>query len=222
MYTDIVVGLVTILLFLRGASRGFLQSIIGPLAFAAVAAISLCYYTATQNIFVSLLFLGLGQMVLYWLLKFLIGPGKVMPSFLSRLAGALITWGWGMLIILPVIFILSFTPTNIHAYAKSAASDIKSSKTFWVASYYKNRYFPEAVSQTVDKKTGKPEMITIQALSNDEKMAALRDDPEIIKAVKEKNYSALLSNPKFAAIMKDPELVKKIMAVYTSGQFSEK
>ena len=53
----------------------------------------------------------------------------------------------------------------------------------------------------------------IRPLQNHPKIIALRDDPEIAKAVREQNFMGLLRNPRLVAAANDPEVLKILSGV---------
>src|SRR5678810_163254 len=48
----------------------------------------------------------------------------------------------------------------------------------------------------------------IRPLQNHPRIIALRDDPEIIKAVRDQDFLGLLRNPKLVAAANDPEVLR--------------
>ena len=69
MLIDLAFVLLLIFFLWRGASRGFIQSLLGPLAFILATAAAFIYYQNTKNIYVSLI-LGLaGPFILHFFLE---------------------------------------------------------------------------------------------------------------------------------------------------------
>ena len=220
MAIDAAIVLLLVFFIWRGAARGFLQSLIGPLAFIVATAGAVFYYHSTKNIWISLGIGLAGPFLLHFALAFILrsfgflsgGPGK--PSFLSGLLGALITALWGMSLVLPVIVLLGFLPgTGPYTKGSLICAAAKPLTKFIIP--------PVSGAKTASPSPAAPTSSAanpLQAIAGDPRMQALLKDPAIVKAVEEKNYPALLSNPKILEIAQDPAFVQKLLAAWAQTQ----
>jgi hypothetical protein len=72
---------------------------------------------------------------------------------------------------------------------------------------------PKKGSAAEPAKTTEEEM---KSLSEDPRILSLLNDPQVTKAIENKDYASLMSNPKIMAIVQDPELLKRMMNLYKS------
>ncbi len=125
MFTDLFIYFLIIILICRGALRGFLASLLDPIS--VVLATAAAYYLL-QNTHSIPLALGiglLGPFFIYNIFKGLFITGNP-PSISSRIIGAFITLIWGLIFLLPMIYLLTFLPP-VHPVIKTAQKDIKAS-----------------------------------------------------------------------------------------------
>lgn len=104
-------------------------------------------------------------------------------------------------------------------------TDIKESRTYTtIKPFFKFLNIPQEKPKTILSGTVKKDKAlstnALEEMSNDPHMQALLNDPEIKKAIEDKNYTALLSNPKIMQMAQDPEFVKKLLAAYAQIQDS--
>ena len=106
--TDIIVLSCSLLLIARGASRGFLRSLLGPVALLIATVASIIYYQVTKNALISLLIGLIGPIVVQMAFNLVLrsfgglakSEAKLTPP--SRMVGAALTliWGWIFIILL--------------------------------------------------------------------------------------------------------------------------
>ncbi len=210
----------------RGMSRGFLGSLIGPVAFLAASIAAVVYYNATKNVPVSLAIGVLGPFLLQYLLGILLHllsskpGGESRPSLISSMLGGLVNSVWGMCFILPIIITLALIAPMVPALA-TVERDVQDSRTYGLIKPWLNKFLP--LPAKVDKSAspaGGPSAspgappAAVQALAEDARMQDLFNDPDVVKAIEEKNFAALMGNPKILAMAQDPDMVKKILAAY--------
>ncbi len=219
MITDLTLLFLSLFFFWRGASRGFLKSILGPLALAIATAAAFLVYKNTNNVVLSLIIGVAGPFVLNFILLFILNSFRTVassdfgPNIFSRLMGAAVTFAWGMVFILPVVLFLAVVPA-FHPSIAMIQKDIKQSACFILIRPL-THYVPSFLSSP-----GKSPTITtanrqsLQAIASTPQMKELLDDPEIRQAIEQKNYAKLMTNPKIMALTQDPGFIKKILAAY--------
>ncbi len=208
--TDIFLLLIEALALLRGASRGFARSVIGPCALIIATGLAFLYYRVTKDIGVSLAIGLLGPIALSLILKMILGSinasGKIDPGFFSRLTGAVITALWLAVLVLPVIFVLTFLPP-IHPSITAMRKDIHRSFSYTILI---TPFIPP------ERATGHAD--AIKDLREDPRMEALLKDPAIVRAIQRKDYTALISNPKITESVQDPQFIQKLLSAYKQIQ----
>ncbi len=216
--TDCIVLGCSVFFIIRGASRGFLRSILGPFSLIIATILSTVIYQTTHNVVLALMIGLFGPMAIQFLIghfltiwhQFIQTEWK--PSPLSAVAGAVLTLIWGLSFVLITVVLLSLVPPMMNG-VKPMHDDIHRSMTYQCLKPLlpwnnKNTAMPAAASMA-----GNP---ALSSLAQDARFAALMQDPEIQKAVDSKDYSKLFSNPKIMALtqelMSDPNMIKKLMA----------
>lgn len=223
MVLDIIVLALLTLLAWQGAARGFLQSVIGPIAFLIATGIALIYYNLSKNIMVAL---GIGLVGPFFLRFFLVfvakSFGKISgdstnPSIVSSLLGGALTICWGMCFILPIMVALTLVPHTIPGFSTMHNYLVKT-RTFEATQYivHKTGILPKPAPQAdTDEAAAQPAAAgPIPSIADDERIKALLNDPEIKKAAESKNVAALMSNPKILTLAQDPQFIKKVLALY--------
>ena len=228
MWLDLAILIFAAFLFWRGAANGFLWSVAGPIAFMAATALAFLYYNATQNLLVSLTIGLLGPFLLQWFFVFLMRSfglmGSDKPSTISSLGGAVVTFAWGMLFVLPVIWMVTWMPA-VTPQMETWRKYVQQSYTFQLSQPLIQPLFrtfginippPASVSPASPPAPGTPS--GLEALSQDPRMQSLLQDPDMAQAISSHNYAALISHPKFQELIKDPAFIQKIMTLYSQGQ----
>jgi len=212
--TDIATFILSIFFLVRGASRGFMNSLTVPFSIIVATIISIIYYRNTKDIIVSLGLGLIGPLLLNLLLKFLLKKWaratntEIKPGFLSRLGGAILTliWGW-VFIILTLILLIVLPPwgetlTAIH-------NDVVRSTSGLIAKPLEEILFAASKLNNDAK-----------SLAQDPRFRKILQDPEIQKEIDAHDIGKLMSNPKMMdlvqQIMNDPVTMKKVMALYRS------
>ncbi len=218
--TDLITLLLSVFLLMRGSSRGFLNSLLGPLCLILASVISILYYQATKDIVISLIIGLIGPLLLVFILKFFIrtlsGDIETSSTLLSRLGGALLTLIWGWVFIVLTLFVLTLLPP-LGKVTIAMHDDIVRSKSYLLVKPVEKLIFAAQPSNTTANKKASV-TADAQSLAHDQRFQKVMQDPEIQKAVEERNFAKLMSHPKIMEltqqIMNDPEALKKVLAVY--------
>lgn len=218
--TDSAVLILSIFFLLRGASRGFMNSLIGPFSIIAATIISIIYYQATKNIIISLLIGLAGPLLLNLLFKFLLKSwAKVTsPSFLSRIGGAILNLIWGWVFIFLTLILLTVLPPWGETL-KAIQHDVTKSRSYLIAKPFENTFFA-APQQNATPVTRRSLRNDAKSLAQDPHFQKILRDPEIQKDIDTHDFAKLMSNPKMMGlvqeIMNDPATMNKVLAIYRS------
>jgi ribosomal protein S18 len=229
-FTDKLIFFSIIFLFWRGWSKGFAQTVLGPLALIIGTILSYIYYIVFRNLVIAtaigiILPIIINIIFSMTLGVLFLGNEKKNMSILSRFSGALINTFWGEFLILTGLFLVILIPLHLPLI-DTAQNDIKQSYTYAELTNYLNKVFkidvvnnfdPSKLQVLSDPKTldalGKTK--EFQEVLEDPLVQALLNDPETTQAIEAKDIGKLLQNPKFIALTKDPALLKKFLTLYT-------
>ncbi len=206
--TDTLTLICCVFLIFRGVSRGFLGSILGPLALILATIVSIVYYAWTKDIPISLCIGLFGPFILAWIFRFFLHSWKQMTnpegklSLVSRIGGALLTLLWGMTMVIITLLLLAMIPP-VNKPLQVMYKDIHMS--------YIYRIIKPLDYYAIDKPSPQE---NLESLSKDKRIQDIINDPKITEAIRLKDYSSLMSNPKIMALIRDPEMIKKMMAIY--------
>ena len=115
--TDTAVLILSIFFLIRGASRGFINSLLIPFSIIVATIISIIYYQITKEMIVSLLIGLIGPLLLNLGIRVLLKKlakatnSEIKPNFWSRLGGACLTLAWGWVFIIFALILLVSLPT---------------------------------------------------------------------------------------------------------------
>ena len=224
--TDITVLILSIFFLIRGASRGVMNSLIGPFSIIVTTIISIIYYQITKDIIISLVLALIGPFLLSLLLKFLLEMWVKttyrdikQPGFLSRLGGAILTFAWGWVFIIFTLILLTVLPpwgktlTTIH-------DDVSNSVSYVYAAKPLEECFFAAPKQNTAAVTGETSGSDVKSLAEDPRFQKVLQDPDIQKEIDAHDIVKLMGNPKMMdlvqQIMNDPATMKKVFALYSS------
>ncbi len=231
MFIDLFILGAFVILLVRGAIRGLWLSLLDPAAVILATAIAYYFFTRHHNIPIALAIGLMGPFVFYHMLKSFFKTGNT-PSVLSRAFGSMITAAWGLIFLLPVIYLTTFLPP-IHPALKTLNNTIKSSVIMSSLSkdidsflFHKkkdtkrisNTPAPEAQTETAANPHNIP---SLEEFLSDPRIVEITSDPKIRAEIQEKNYSALMSNPKIIKLMQDPEFIKRMMEELKKKQEEE-
>ena len=207
--TDILALILCFFLLWRGTGLGFIGSLLGPLALIIASIVSIVYFAWTKNLPVSLCIGLFGPFILAWIFRFFLRSWTKVTnpqgqlSMPSRLGGALLTWGWGMIMYAITLLLLTMLPT-IYPPLEPINKDVHASLTYQVIK-------PFDFYASDDRSTAKDD---IKTLSEDQRIQDIINDPDIIKAIQNKNFASLTSNPKMMKLIQDPALIKRMLRVH--------
>jgi uncharacterized membrane protein required for colicin V production len=242
--TDITTLILSIFFLVRGASRGFMNSLTGPFSIIVTTILSIMYYQATADLITSLLIGLIGPLFLNYLLKFLIKTWakatntEINPGFLSRLGGSILTLIWGWVFIIFTLILLTVLPLWGESL-RAVHNDVMKSSSYLIAKHLeetlggphighlvllpdtrRSSQLPAASKQNVPAAAGEASSNNAESLAADPRFQKVLQDPEIQKEITDHDMVKLMSNPKMMAlvqqIMSDPATMKKVMALYSS------
>lgn len=228
-FTDSIMFIVSLMLMLRGFSRGFMHSLIGPISIIITTFISAVYYQATKNVVVSLLIGTIGPLILAVFLRFILKEwarttnNDIKPSFLSCTAGALLTLSWGWVFIVFLILLLTILP--MPGKLAVAQNDILRSMSYTrIAKPLVGPMLNQKVADIVTSKspdgTVNISNNDLSSIAQDPRFQKVIQDPEIQQEINAHDMVKLLSNPKILKLtqdlMSDPAMLKKVLAAYRS------
>jgi len=221
--TDFITFFLSIYFLLRGASRGFMNSLMGPFSIIVATILSIIYYQNTKDIFISLLIGLIGPLGLHLLLKFLLKTWAkatntdIKPNLLSGLAGAILTMIWGWVFIILTLILLAVLPPLGEKLTIIRNDVTKSASYYFIAKPLEEKFF------TASKQNNTPSQNIVasadaKSLADDPRFQKVLQDPDIQNEINARDFGKLMSNPKMMAltqqIMNDPETMKKIFALY--------
>lgn len=224
--TDIILAFIIILLFLRGWTRGFMRSILGPIAIFGAGWISMIYYAQTQNILISALIGILGPLVIGIAVSLLLNALKLTKpkeertcSPLSRFLGGCFTLSWTGTLLFLFLFLITIIPLKIN-WLTSTQSHIENSMIYQKVVNSVKHVLPLSVQETNNTlhQLQDPEYANeignskeYQSLENNKTYQEIMADEEIVTAIKEKNFVKLVSNEKFLKAIQDKEFLSQMV-----------
>ncbi|MBP6342672.1 MAG: hypothetical protein KA403_01920 [Candidatus Omnitrophica bacterium] len=230
--TDKIIFFSAILLFWLGWSKGFLQTILGPIALIIGTLLSYFHYVIYHNIVVATAIGIVGPIILSIVFSMtlgvlLMGTGdKKNYSMLSRLCGAVINMCWGEFLIVTAILLVILIPLKIPV-VQSAQADILQSITYVETKKLLSRVFeehketisafdPSKITVLTDPKAIERvgETPEFKDLMQEPLVQDLLNDPDANRAIDQKNIGKLLQNPKFIKLTQNPALLQKFMSLY--------
>ncbi len=222
--TDFITLFLSILFLVRGASRGFMNSLIGPFSIIITTIISIIYYQTTKDMIASVSLGLIGPLLLIPLLKFLLKKWakstnrEIKPDFLSCLAGSILTLIWGWVFIIFTLILLTVLPpwgeplTAVH-------NDVANSFSYLIADPLEKVLFAPS-KQNAAALVNEASNPDAKSLAQDPRFQKILQDPEIQKEIDAHDIVKLMGNPKMMdlvqQIMSDPATMKKVMALYRS------
>lgn len=226
--TDLITGFLSLYLMALGYSRGFVRSLLGPIALVAATIFSVIYYQYTGRLISSLMIGLVGPLVLLFLLKFILKSwisatkSKEKPEFQSRLAGLVLTLVWGWVFIVLTLVLLAIFP-SLNSTLTFLHNDVTHSYSYAAAKPLENLLIKPAAAPPVHKgQSGRvastQPRAQAQSLAADPRFQKVLQDPEVQREIQERDYVKLMQNPKMMAltqqIMNDPSLMQKVLSVY--------
>lgn len=227
--TDSITFIVSFVLMMRGFSRGFMHSLIGPISIIITTIVSACYYQATKDALVSLLIGTIGPLILAIFLRFILKEwarttnNDIKPNFLSCTAGALLTLSWGWIFIIFLILLLTVLP--MPGQLAVVQNDILRSMSYTrIAKPLMGPMLNQKVADIVTSKSTdgsvKISNDDLSSIAQDPRFQKVIQDPEIQQEINDHDMVKLLGNPKILKLtqelMSDPAMLNKVLAAYRS------
>jgi len=228
-FTDSITFIVSVMLMMRGFSRGFMLSLIGPISIIITTFISAVYYQATKDVVVSLLIGTIGPLILAFFLRFILKEwarstnNDIKPNFLSCTAGALLTLSWGWVFI--VFLLLLLTVISMPGNLSMAQNDILRSMSYTrIAKPLMGPLLNQQVADIVTSKSTdgsvKISNDDLSSIAQDPRFQKVIQDPQIQQEINAHDMVKLLGNPKILKLtqelMSDPAMLNKVLAAYRS------
>jgi uncharacterized membrane protein len=225
--TDFATCILSLYFLYRGATRGFINSLLFPVSIIVTTILSAVYYKMTNDMIISLAIGLVGPLLLCILLKFIfklwvlaLNNDIQQPGFSSRLAGAALNliWGW-VFIIFTLIMIVVLPPWGGNLTA--AHNDVQRSASYIsIAKPIQEAFFPGSKQNPAADINGSVAKEDATSLANDPRFQKILQDPEIQKDIESHDIAKLMSNPKMMnlvqQIMSDPDTMKKVLTLYKS------
>ncbi|MBL8013549.1 MAG: CvpA family protein [Candidatus Omnitrophica bacterium] len=228
---DKIIFFSALFFFWRGWGKGFLQTVLGPIALIIGTAVSFLYYFIFHNLIISTAIGIVLPIILSIIFSMTIGviflgQDKKYISTLSRFCGGAINALWGEFLFFMTMFLIILIPLRFPLI-ESAQRDIKESSTYtYLNSFIKEKTNVDIANnldpsqfkvltdpKELDKLSQTPEF---QNLLEDPLVQNLLNDPDANKAIESKDLGKLIQNPHFIAITKDPALLKKFLSLYST------
>lgn len=221
--TDVIVLALSIFFLIRGASRGFINSLLIPFSIIIATIISVVYFQITKDVILCLIIGLLGPILLNILFKFMLKHFstsylEVRPGFISRMGGAILTLVWGWVFIVFALILIAVLPAWGGTLA-AVHDDVVKSASYAMVKPMGEGIFA-ATKQNISPSAGGAESNNdTKSLAEDPRFQEALKDPEVQKAIDAHDIVKLVGNPKMMEltrqIMSDPETMKKVLAVYS-------
>lgn len=225
--TDLIVILAFLLFFYLGWRKGFMKSIIGPIALIIASIFSIQYYFKTQDMLMALVIGVFGPFILHIIFAILIKiwhisvSDKKELSTPSRFIGGCFSLFWrGSIFVLMLILIvmiplswgpmekiqLNITQSRTYQFFMQFFGEHGGGSAFNLESITDILEDPEKLEQL-------QETDEFNALVEDKTLKEIFEDEDYIKIAQEKDFAKLLSHPNTQKILQDKNLVQKIMSL---------
>ncbi len=226
MTTDYIALFILSYFFYRGWRKGFLRTILGPIALLACCIAAFLYYQESQNIAISFLICIIGPFALTILVSVLLKlwnktvNDKITYSPLSRFSGGTFSLLWGGGYVVMFLLFIAFIPLKFEWFTK-IQNDVTESKSYALVSQWTDNKIPATALDIgeISQAFKDPEKLKdlestseFKDLIEDERFKEIFTDEEIAEYIQTKNFSQLLTNPKIHALLQDKEVIDKIFA----------
>ena len=229
---DCISGLIFLILFWQGYSKGFFKTILGPIVLVLCSVLSFYYFQQTKNIIGSLIIGTLGPIIIGIIYSMLsktfnfLTDQDVEPGFISRMLGGCLNLSWGGGIVILFLLLIMILPKEISRIAGIQSKIQKS----WI---YTIIYTP--FNKILNQKDGAEKQNPIKfllmqdqtklkelaqhkefrELLADSRLRRIFSDSAIQQQIQNKEFDKLMTNPKILTLVQDTEFVQKIMGAYT-------
>lgn len=200
-WTDATILIILALIVANGAHQGFLRSLGGPASLLIGLIPGTLCYILTKNILSGLLAGTFSVFLLTWLINSVIrarfSDTSSRLTVIGRIAGGTVNLLWGGSILFVFLLILTLVPLKRFGLA-SFAQDMDHSLTY------------TTIARIISKAPPAKKQIN-PALTNDQRIKNLLNDPAVHQAAEIRDFRQLLANPAVTAVAKDPSLLLKIL-----------
>lgn len=220
---DIIILVFLLYLAASGWSGGFAHTLIGPLALALSIGTSIIYFHKTHNALLAFSIVTLGPIlmgIIFSVLLFLWNKTvtRNQPiSPLSRIAGSIFNFGWGILIAALFLTFAAMLPIEIP-WIKGLKDGVLNTTSYaLIKGSVKNKIPYINNIENLLKVTGNPEQMNavqetpeFNAVHDSQTIQDLLADEECVRLIKSKDILKLMANPKIQAVFQDQDLLKKM------------
>ncbi len=225
--TDYITASLLALFFVSGWMRGFVRSVIGPLAFLTSTFASMLYFGIHRDISDSIFFILagtillalLGYLLLYSVRQTVSEDDRDYVFWGSRLLGALLTVFWkGSLMAAALVLLTALSPSVFGL--KETQEDIRQSLAYHAldAHIISNVQVVRDVREFLSCLEDPQRTEAVQAseefkiLMQDQKMQDLLADPQVVEAINSKDVARLVLNRQVIQLFNDKDFVEKFLA----------
>ena len=228
MMTDLITFAFSMFLWIRGFSRGFMNTLINPFSIIVTSSLSAIYYQDHPKDWVISLSIGIiGPFILTFVIKSLLRTiakatdTDIKPGLISRLAGSIISIAWGWVFVVFILIPIALLPPlwgkmwiavhddviksmSYNSVAKPLEKDIF---TMLAAG---DPFLSKKVSSLFDNAsknnaptttaTDTPVNSDTRSLAEDPRFQEVMQDPEVKKDIDTHDFVKLMSNPKVMAL----------------------
>lgn len=225
--TDSIVQVILLFYLIRGALKGFLRTLLGPISLISSMIISAAHYNQHHSYVQALLISVLGPFIIHMMLSFFIKTWnatineKKQPSPLSRTAGGFFSLTWGATYITLVLILLAIIPSNFQ-WLNKIQHGVRASRSYALIKKITAEKIPienfdvRNISAFMSNPQNAEKMESTKEFKDifeNEKFKNLLGNDELQQHIEDKNFGALLSNPKMQELLKDGDFVKKILSL---------
>ncbi|HOW35458.1 MAG TPA: CvpA family protein [Candidatus Omnitrophota bacterium] len=223
---DTIILIFLFYLAVSGWLGGFARTLIGPLSLALSIGAGTIYFHKTHNalltfgiITFSPILIGIVFSVLLFLWNKTIARDKPISS-LSRTAGCILNFAWGVLIASLFLTFVAMLPIEIPWMREFKNGVLNTFSYTLIKNPIKNKVPYINNLETLLKVTKNPEQMTaiqatpeFDAVYSSQKIQEALTDEECARLIKSKDILKLMTNPKIQAIFQDQDLLRKMAAL---------
>ena len=210
-----------------------MRCLVWPISLLITFAAGWAYYKVTHQFNVVWLIGLCGPYLFSWLIKFAVkrwfNPDQNPPGIFSRLCGIALNLTWATVFVFLVVAVLAVFPFG-RFDLKKFENDVHQSITFKLVKpvLVSRGILPADASPAlcmedvckVDASTAKAlsDDEEVQAIINDPRIRKMMSDPKIMAAFQSRDIGAILSNPVLSDLRNDPAFLLKAIKVYPKMQ----
>jgi hypothetical protein len=222
---DIIIGLLFLYYTYKGIKKGFLHSILGPIALIIATIGAFIYFQKTENLYLALIISIIGPFLLHFILKLILKiwnktvNDKMPPSPLSQILGVSFNLFWHGTIIAFTLILIAMVPSKFQ-WIENTQNSIKSSHSFKTINFLLKDFPGLSAINMADtlESLQDPEKIEhiqkteeYQNLMQNPKFKDVINDKEMMSQIENRDIKSILQNPKMNALFSDKELIKQLL-----------